>query len=165
MAAGTLEFMSAIRTGPRAPGRARKPSVSVLRAAKSFEVLSVRVRSSGNSEATTPHNRMDSSDQTRSFRVLFRANTILQPLEQVIRLPRIRINGKNRDSNHLSSGIETDDCGCSGALSNLYYPKTNRGANPVFTNTASGLGGRIAGNLLREFSKRLTTNAPGERIP
>src|SRR5580692_6999465 len=111
MAAGTLEFMSAIRTGPRAPGRARKPSVSVLRAAKSFEVLSVRVRSSGNSEATTPHNRMDSSDQTRSFRVLFRANTILQPLEQVIRLPRIRINGKNRDSNHLSSGIETDDCG------------------------------------------------------
>jgi hypothetical protein len=50
---------------------------------------------------------------------------------------------------------------CSGALSNLYYPKTNRGANPVFTNTASGLGGRIAGNLLREFSKRLTTNAAG----
>ena len=111
MAAGTLEFMSALRTGPRAPGRACKPSLFVLRAAKSFEVLSVRVRSSGNSEATTPHNRMESSDQTRSFRVLVRANTILQPLEQVIRLLRIRINGKNRDSNQLSSGIETDDCG------------------------------------------------------
>src|SRR5579864_3577995 len=111
MAAGTLEFMSALRTGPRAPGRACKPSLFELRAAKSFEVLSVRVRSSGNSEATTPHNRMESSDQTRSFRVLVRANTILQPLEQVIRLLRIRINGKNRDSNQLSSGIETDDCG------------------------------------------------------
>ena len=49
---------------------------------------------------------------------------------------------------------------CSGALSNLYYPKANRGAHLVFTNTAVGLAGRVGTNLLREFfSKRLTTNA------
>ena len=50
---------------------------------------------------------------------------------------------------------------CSGALSNLYYPKANRGANLVFTNTAVGLAGRVGTNLMREFlSKRLTTNVP-----
>lgn len=50
----------------------------------------------------------------------------------------------------------------SGALSNLYYPKANRGAHLVFTNTAVGLAGRVGTNLLREFlSKRLTTNASG----
>lgn len=54
---------------------------------------------------------------------------------------------------------------CSGGLSNLYYPKANRGANLVFTNAAIGLGGRMAGNILREFSKRLTTKVPAERIP
>jgi hypothetical protein len=53
---------------------------------------------------------------------------------------------------------------CSGALSNLYYPRANRGANLVFTNAALGLAGRVGTNILREFSKRLTTNAPGERI-
>lgn len=48
------------------------------------------------------------------------------------------------------------------ALSNLYYPKANRGANLVFTNAAVGLAGRIGTNLMREFlSKRLTTNVPG----
>jgi carboxypeptidase family protein len=53
---------------------------------------------------------------------------------------------------------------CSGALSNLYYPQANRGAHLVFTNTAVGLAGRVGTNLLREFlSKRLTTNAPGDR--
>lgn len=47
----------------------------------------------------------------------------------------------------------------SGALFNLYYPKANRGAHLLFTNTAVGLEGRVATNLLREFlSKRLTTN-------
>jgi hypothetical protein len=52
---------------------------------------------------------------------------------------------------------------CSGALSNLYYPKANRGANLVFTNTAVGLAGRVGTNLMREFlSKRLTTNVPGD---
>jgi hypothetical protein len=49
----------------------------------------------------------------------------------------------------------------SAALSNLYYPKANRGPNLVFTIAAVGLAGRIGGNILREFSKRLTTNAPG----
>jgi hypothetical protein len=50
----------------------------------------------------------------------------------------------------------------SGALSNLYYPKANRGAHLVFTNTAVGLAGRVGTNLLREFfSKRLTTNPSG----
>jgi hypothetical protein len=48
-----------------------------------------------------------------------------------------------------------------GALSNLYYPKANRGANLVFTNTAIGLAGRVGTNLMREFlSRRLTTNVP-----
>jgi hypothetical protein len=50
----------------------------------------------------------------------------------------------------------------SAALSNLYYPQANRGVNLVFTNAAIGLAGRVAGNILREFSKRATTNAPGE---
>lgn len=48
------------------------------------------------------------------------------------------------------------------ALSNLYYPRANRGASLVFTNAAIGLAGRVAGNILREFSKRATTNAPRE---
>jgi Carboxypeptidase regulatory-like domain len=48
----------------------------------------------------------------------------------------------------------------SAALSNLYYPKANRGASLVFTIAAVGLAGRIGGNILREFSKRLTTNVP-----
>ena len=51
---------------------------------------------------------------------------------------------------------------CSGALSNLYYPQANRGPNLVFTNAAVGLAGRIGGNILREFSKRLTTNVAGD---
>ena len=51
---------------------------------------------------------------------------------------------------------------CSGALSNLYYPQANRGVNLVFTNAAVGLAGRLGTNLLREFSKRLTTNVPGD---
>ena len=55
---------------------------------------------------------------------------------------------------------------CAGALSNLYYPKANRGANLVFTNTAVGLAGRIGTNLIREFlSKRLSTNVPGDGRP
>ena len=50
---------------------------------------------------------------------------------------------------------------CSGALSNLYYPQADRGANLVFTNAAIGLAGRAGATVLREFfSKRLTTNVP-----
>jgi hypothetical protein len=53
---------------------------------------------------------------------------------------------------------------CSGALSNLYYPKANRGANLVFSNAAVGLTGRVGMNLFREFlSKRLTTNVSDDR--
>jgi hypothetical protein len=51
---------------------------------------------------------------------------------------------------------------CAGALSNLYYPKANRGANLVFTNFAVVLAGRIGTNLFREFlSKRFSTNVTG----
>lgn len=53
----------------------------------------------------------------------------------------------------------------SAALSNLYYPKANRGPSLVFTIAAVGLVGRIGGNILREFSKRLTTNAPDNEKP
>jgi len=49
------------------------------------------------------------------------------------------------------------------ALSNLYYPRANRGVSLVFTNAAVGLAGRIGGNILREFSKRVTTNVPEDR--
>jgi hypothetical protein len=50
---------------------------------------------------------------------------------------------------------------CAAALSNLYYPKANRGANLVFSNAAVGLAGRVGMNLFREFlSRRLTTNVP-----
>jgi len=55
---------------------------------------------------------------------------------------------------------------CSGALSNLYYPQANRGAQLVFSNAAVGLAGRVGGNLLREFlPKHSTTNVPGDRMP
>ena len=37
------------------------------------------------------------------------------------------------------------------ALSNLHYPKANRGAGLVFTNTAVGLAGRIGLNIVREI--------------
>lgn len=50
----------------------------------------------------------------------------------------------------------------SGALSNLYHPSENRrSARLTLQNTALGIGGAAAGNLLQEFLyKRLTTNAP-----
>lgn len=92
MAAGTLEFRPAIRTGGRTAARACKPSVLVLRTVKSFTVLSVRERSSGNSEATMPHNRRQTSDATRIFRILVLASIDFQRLHQVIRLSPIIIN-------------------------------------------------------------------------
>jgi hypothetical protein len=50
----------------------------------------------------------------------------------------------------------------SAALSNLYYPKADRGANLVLTNAAVGLLGRVGTNVIREFlSKVLTKSAPG----
>ena len=53
-----------------------------------------------------------------------------------------------------------------GAISNLYYPQSSRGAHLVFTNAAVGLGGRIGGNLIREFlPRRFTTNVPIDDKP
>lgn len=53
-----------------------------------------------------------------------------------------------------------------GALSNLYYPHADRGANLVFTNAAIGIAGRAGGTILREFLlKRITTNVPANGKP
>jgi hypothetical protein len=55
---------------------------------------------------------------------------------------------------------------CSGALSNAYYPHADRGINLVFTTAAIGIAGRAGGTVVREFfSKRLTTNVPGNGKP
>jgi hypothetical protein len=51
---------------------------------------------------------------------------------------------------------------CSGALSNLYYPKADRGANLVVTNAAVGLAGRLGTNLIREFLSKLMTKSVPE---
>jgi hypothetical protein len=54
----------------------------------------------------------------------------------------------------------------SGALSNVYYPASSRGAGLVFTTAAEGLGGRAAQNLVREFLfKRLTKHVPSNGKP
>jgi hypothetical protein len=54
----------------------------------------------------------------------------------------------------------------SGALSNLYYPHADRGMGLVFTNAAIGIAGKAGGTIIREFfSKRITTNVPGDRRP
>jgi hypothetical protein len=45
----------------------------------------------------------------------------------------------------------------SGALSNLYYPPSNRGPHLVFENTAITTGGRMASALLQEFVLRKFT--------
>jgi hypothetical protein len=54
----------------------------------------------------------------------------------------------------------------SGGLSNLYYPRADRGAKLVFTNAAIGIAGRMGASIIREFfSKRLTTNVPDDGKP
>lgn len=54
----------------------------------------------------------------------------------------------------------------SGLLSNLYYPHANRGVGLVFTNALIGIGGRAAGNIVREFfAKQVTTNVPANGKP
>jgi hypothetical protein len=54
----------------------------------------------------------------------------------------------------------------SGALSNLYYPASSRGAGLVFTNAAIGFAGRAGENLIREFLfERLTKHVPGNGKP
>jgi len=53
-----------------------------------------------------------------------------------------------------------------GALSNLYYPRANRGAGLVFTNFAIGVAGRAGEGVMREFvTKRLTRNVNGNGKP
>jgi hypothetical protein len=53
-----------------------------------------------------------------------------------------------------------------GALSNLYYPASSRGAGLVFTNAVIGFGGRAGQNLIHEFLfKRLTKNVPADGKP
>jgi hypothetical protein len=55
---------------------------------------------------------------------------------------------------------------CSGALSNLYYPDSSRGADLVFENAALGFTGRITQNLAHEFLfKHLTKHVPGKGKP
>ncbi len=55
---------------------------------------------------------------------------------------------------------------CSGALSNLNYPASSRGASLVFTNAAIGLAGRAGQDLVREFLfKHFTKNVPGNGKP
>jgi hypothetical protein len=54
----------------------------------------------------------------------------------------------------------------SAALSNLYYPRADRGAGLVFTNFGIAVAGRAGVAVLREFiSKRFTTNVPGNGKP
>jgi hypothetical protein len=50
---------------------------------------------------------------------------------------------------------------CAGAISNAYYPGSDRGAGLVFTNAAIGIAGRAAQAVVQEFlAKRLTKNVP-----
>jgi hypothetical protein len=48
-----------------------------------------------------------------------------------------------------------------GAISNLYYPESNRGPNLVFVNAAITTGGRMANGIIQEFFLRRLT--PGAR--
>jgi hypothetical protein len=55
---------------------------------------------------------------------------------------------------------------CSGALSNLYYPDSSRGAGLIFENAALGFSGRIAQNMAHEFLfKHLTKHVLGKGKP
>jgi hypothetical protein len=46
-----------------------------------------------------------------------------------------------------------------GALSNIYYPQSNRGAGIVFENALITTGGRMANGLVQEFIlRRFTSN-------
>ncbi len=48
-----------------------------------------------------------------------------------------------------------------GGISNLYYPKGNRGAGLIFETTAIGIGGTAVANLFQEFVvKKFTRNIP-----
>ena len=48
-----------------------------------------------------------------------------------------------------------------GGISNLYYPANDRGAGLTFENTAIGIGGAAAANILQEFViRKLSTHVP-----
>lgn len=54
----------------------------------------------------------------------------------------------------------------SGLLSNLYYPRADRGVGLVFTNAVIDIAGRAGGTVIREFLlKRITKNVPGNGKP
>lgn len=52
-----------------------------------------------------------------------------------------------------------------GAISNLYYPRANRGAGIVFENALIAAGGRMANGLVQEFILRRFTSSVGRRTP
>ena len=52
-----------------------------------------------------------------------------------------------------------------GAISNLYYPRANRGAGIVFENALIAAGGRMANGLVQEFILRRFTSNAGRRTP
>jgi hypothetical protein len=84
---GGLESISAIRKGPPAR-KIRKTIVFALRTVKSFAVLSIRDRSPGNSEETTPTNRRQTSVGRRIiFPIFVRVDMILQLASQFIPIP------------------------------------------------------------------------------
>jgi len=61
---------------------------------------------------------------------------------------------------YLLGGLAT------GALSNLYYPRTSRGVGLVFTNFAIGVAGQAGDGVFREFiAKHLTRKVPGNGKP
>jgi hypothetical protein len=67
-------------------------------------------------------------------------------------------NGKN-EINFSSMGGDL----MSGALSNAYYPESNRGASLVFTGFALSTGERMVSTVIQEFIlKRLTPGAKGQ---
>jgi len=63
--AGLLENEPTLATGLLAPRRTGEAKSFVLQTAKSFDVLSVRDRSSGTSVATIPHSRSKASAGNR----------------------------------------------------------------------------------------------------
>lgn len=53
----------------------------------------------------------------------------------------------------------------SSAISNIYYPKSNRGAGMVFTNFAISTGARVVASLAQEFILRKLTKRGDSKIP
>lgn len=50
---------------------------------------------------------------------------------------------------------------CSGALSNAYYPRADRGASLVFTNAAIGIAGLAGFGIIQEFfGRKMTSHVP-----